>query len=193
MSATNKSLSYKEWTIPFGEDGMTLRQAHASLMAVGEGRESIPFMVKLVENPKYRLPGVTLFHGAVGLEQHDYIHLILGRGLLPKDEAFAIGFTMGTTNRVSTTEEVLFGWIAKNLYPDLYKFTPEDIKVFQDAVKLGFISECRPLDQVDFTQWMDVSLREIRLRIQLEKDLILAYYAIEKRRYPHCIESQRLI
>jgi len=74
-------------------------------------------MVQLVENPKFSMPGFRLFHGAVDLKRHDDIHLALGRGLLPKDEAFAIGFTMGTSNKVSTAEEKLFGWISKHLYP----------------------------------------------------------------------------
>ena len=170
----NKPVSYKEWHIPFQHDHISLRQAHDSLMSVGEGQQGIPLMVQLVENPKYRLPGVTLFHGAVDLKQHDFIHLILGRGLLPKDEAFAIGFTMGTTNKVTTTAEALFSWIAKNLYPELYRFTAEDIKVFQDAVKLGFISDCLPLDQFDFGQALDCSLKEIRGQLRMEKELILA-------------------
>ena len=57
--------------------------------------------MRLLENPKYHLPGVTLFHGAVDLDMHDRIDIALGRGLLTAiDEAFTIGFTMGSTKRV---------------------------------------------------------------------------------------------
>lgn len=194
MSQTlNRSVSYKDWHIPLSADGLSLRQARANLDAVGEGQQSIPLMVQLVENPKFRMPGVTLFHGAVDLAQHDCIHMVLGRGLLPKDEAFTIGFTMGTTNKVTTSEETLFAWISQYLYPDIYRFDSEEIKVFRDAVRLGFISSCEPLDQVDFTPYLDVSLAEVRQTIKLEKDLLLAYYAIEQRRYPQAPESQRLL
>jgi hypothetical protein len=41
-------------------------------------------MIQLVENPRFNLPGIDLFHGAVDLATHDAIHILLGRGLLPK-------------------------------------------------------------------------------------------------------------
>lgn len=193
MSETAHTIDYRDWHLPYHRDELTLREAHEYLMTVGESQQGIPLMVQLMENPKYKLPAFTLFHGAVTLEQHDFIHLILGRGLLPKDEAFAIGFTMGTTKSVNTTEEALFSWIARNLYPEMYRFSEEDIKVFQDAVKLGFISDCLPLDQFDFTKVLDLSLKTVRQQLGLEDTLILAYYEIEKKRYPNSPESQRLI
>jgi hypothetical protein len=87
---------------------ITLRQAHQSMSMVRAEQEEIPSMVQLVENPKFLIPGFRLFHSAVDLLQHDYVHIILGRNFLEKDEAFTIGFTMGTTNKVSATEEKLY-------------------------------------------------------------------------------------
>jgi len=172
---------------------MTLREAYEDLQSVGEYDEGVPLMVQLVENPNYSFPGITFFHGAVDLQQHDCIHLILGRGLLPKDEAFAIGFTMGSTKKVTTTEETLYSWISKYFYPNVYKFSDEDLNVFRDAIRLAYISSCQPLDEIDFDTYLDKSLTTIRNDIGLEKELILAYYAIEKKRYPHAVESQRLL
>lgn len=188
-----KRISYEDWHIPFRKDEISLREAHEFLQLVGAGQQEIPLMIQLVENPRYRMPGITLFHGAVDLRQHDFIHLVLGRGLLPKDEAFAIGFTMGSTNKVSTSEEALFSWISQRLYPEVYKFHDDEIKVFKDAVKLASISECLPLDEVDFAPLLDRSLAEVRREIGLEYDLLLAYFAIEKRRFPDARESQRLL
>ncbi len=188
-----ETLSYRDWHIPLARGGITLREARASLRAVGAGQQEIPIMVQLVENPKFTVPGMTLFHGAVDLNQHDAIHLVLGRGLLPKDEAFAIGFTMGTSNKVTTTEERLFSWISKYLYPGVYKFTDSDLRVFRDAVRLGYISECQPLDEIDFEPLLDHTLADVRSRIGLEVDLLSAYYAIEQRRCPEATESQRLL
>ncbi len=185
--------SFRTWHIPLSRDGLTLRAARDSLKAVGEEQPGVPLMVQIVENPKYRMPGVTLFHGAVDLATHDCIHLVLGRGLLPKDEAFAIGFTMGSTHRFTNIEETLFGWISKHLYPGVYRFTDEDLRVFRDAAKLGMISDCRPLDEVDFRPMLDWPLREIRSTLGIEVDLLRAYYAIEKRRFPGAPESQRLL
>jgi hypothetical protein len=119
--------------------------------------------------------------------------MILGRGLLPKDESFVIGFTMGTTDRVSTTEETLYAIFAKYLYPKEYRRTDDDLRVFRDAVKLGFVSECRSLASVDYVRYLDWPLGDIRRDLNLEEDLLRAYYAIEGRRYPHAFESQRLL
>jgi hypothetical protein len=187
------SLSYKDWHIPFSRDDITLRAATDNLSALGAKQEDIPLMVQLVENPRYDIPGFDIFHGAVDIHTHDYIHILLGRGLLPKDEAFVIGFTMGSTNKVTTVEENLYALISKYFYPKVYQFDDEAIRIFKDAVKLGFISDCQPLEQVDYERHLDGELRDIRRQIGLETDLILAYYQIEKRRYPQSKASQRLL
>jgi hypothetical protein len=142
--------SWKDWHIPYSRDQVTLRQAKESLAQLGAKQAEIPLMIQLVENPRFDLPGVDLFHGAVDLHTHDCIHILLGRGLLPKDEAFVIGFTMGSTNKVSTLEENLYGFISRHLYPKLFQFHDEDIRIFKDATKLGYISDCRPLNKVDY-------------------------------------------
>jgi len=49
------------------------------------------------------------------------------------------------------------------------------------------------LDEVDFSGYLDMPLHEVRDQIGLEKDLILAYYHLEKRRYPSEPECQRLL
>lgn len=193
LTATTDTPSYRDWHLPLRHDRITLRDALADMQRVGAQQGEVPLMVQLVENPRYRIPGVTIFHGAVDLRQHDCIHLALGRGLLPMDEAFTIGFTMGSTQQVSTLEEELFALISKHLYPPFYQFGDDDLRVFRDAVRLGFISGCQPLDEVDFDQYLDLTLAEMRQRIGLEADLLLAYYAIERRRYPESLASRRLL
>ena len=185
--------SYRDWYIPYLQDDITLRDAHHSMSQVRAEEDEIPLMVQLVENPKFQIPGFRLFHGAVDLRQHDFIHIILGRGLLEKDEAFTIGFTMGTTNKVSTTEEKLYSIIAQYLYPEVYKFDKDDIEVFKNAVRLGYISGCQPLDEFDFSPCLDMTLRDIRNQIGLEKELLMAYYKIENKRYPNTRDCGRLL
>ncbi|HET8706206.1 MAG TPA: hypothetical protein VFM46_07895 [Pseudomonadales bacterium] len=184
---------WEDWHIPWTQDQLTLRQGLEHLAPVAAGPQEIPLLVRLVENPRYRIPGLTLFHGAVELKQHDCIHILLGRGLLAKDEAFVIGFTMGSTGEVSTVEETLFCKIARTLYPRIYKFDDEDVRIFRDAVKLGAISACQPLDNTDFTPFLDMPLREARQALGIEGELIEAYYKVEKRRFPHAVASQRLL
>lgn len=185
-------ISYRDWYIPLAEDDVTLAEALAFLRVVGAPPQKIPLIIRIMENPKFNIGGKTLFHGAVTLHQHDCIHIVLGRGLLPKDEAFTIGFTMGSTHEVSTTEENLFALIAQNFYPDVYKFSAEDAEVFHDAIKLGAISHCTPLTRFNFDAVQHLSLKAIREHVGIESELLAAYFAIEGRRYGHCIESRRL-
>jgi len=185
-------ISYRDWYIPLAEDDLTLADALAFLRVVGAPAQKIPLIIQIMENPKFNIGGKTLFPGAVTLHQHDCIHIVLGRGLLPKDEAFTIGFTMGSTHEVSTTEENLFALVAQNFYPDVYKFSEEDSEVFHDAIKLGTISHCEPLTKFDFDAVQHLTLAAIRERIGLETDLLGAYFAVEARRYAHCTESRRL-
>ena len=186
--------SVRDWFVPLSRGDMTLRAADASLDRVRLAPEEVPFLVRLVENPKLDVPLVDVFHGATDLPTHDYLHLILGRGLLAKDEAFVIGFTMGATDQVGRGEEFLYGIFAKYLYPKQYRFTDDDMRVFKDAVRLGFISDCDPrLCSTDFERFLDTPLESIRAAMGIETDLLRAYYAIEKRRYPASFESQRLL
>ncbi|MDP7000186.1 MAG: hypothetical protein QF569_29390, partial [Candidatus Poribacteria bacterium] len=108
-------------------------------------------------------------------------------------EAFVIGFTMGSSNRVTSTEENLYSFFARYLYPKAYRFTDEDLRVFKDAVKLGFISDCQSLSEVDYSRYFEQPLGEIREDLGIETNLLHAYYTIEKRRHPESKESQRLL
>ncbi len=192
--ATKKfSEHLKTWICKLGDDRRTLRNAFDSLMSVGNSQDEVPLIVRLAENPEYHFSGLGFFKGRVTLEQHDFIHIILGRGLTLMDEAFVLGFTMGSTDRVSTQEANLFNWINQILYPKPYRFTPEGTQVFKDAVALAYVSDCTPLETVDFRPMLDWPLCRIREAINLETDLLQSYYRIEAKRYPGCRASQRLL
>jgi hypothetical protein len=188
-----KSERVRSWHVPLSHGDATLGETYAEIRQFGIKAEDLPFLVRLIENPEYDLPGFDLFHGATDLKTHDQIHIVLGRGLLAKDEAFVIGFTMGSTDRVSASEERLFGLLARYLYPRQYRFDAEDLRVFRDAVRLGFVSDCRPLHEVRYDDYADLPLREVRKALGIEEDLLRAYYAIERRRCPQSFESQRLL
>ena len=183
----------ENWFIPLSCSNKTLSSAYQELQKFGLKQEEIPYIIQIVENPKFDLPGGDIFHGKTGLETHDYLHIILGRGILAKDEAFVIGFTMGSSNRVTSTEENLYSFFARYLYPKAYRFTDEDLRVFKDAVKLGFISDCQSLSKVDYSRYFEQPLGEIREDLGIETNLLHAYYTIEKRRHPESKESQRLL
>jgi hypothetical protein len=180
------------WHVPLSVDNLTLGQAYESLQRVGLRQGHIPFVVQLVENPRFDLPLVDVFPGATDLRQHDYIHIVLGRGLHAMDEAFVLGFTMGSTNRMSSVEQRLYEFFARYLYPRAYRFGEQEVEVYRDAVRLGYVSDCESLANIDFPAMEALTLHEVRQRIGLEVDLLLAYYAIEERRYPHSEASRRL-
>jgi hypothetical protein len=182
----------KTWIVKLDDDTRTLREAYESLMEIGNSQEEVPLIVKLTENPEFHFGGLGFFKGRVTLKQHDYIHILLGRGLTLMDEAFVIGFTMGSTDRASTHEQTLFAFINKVLYPKPYRFKEDGIKVFKDAAALAYVSDCLPLEDVDFEPLLDLRLREVRKAVGLETDLLQAYYRIEANRYPDCEASQRL-
>ena len=186
-------INYRDWYIPLYDDAMTLGQAYESMQLARAQQSDIPLMVQLVENPKFRVPGLEFFHGAVDLQQHDYIHIALGRGMLEKDEAFVIGFTMGSTKKVSSTEESLYGFISQHLYPKVYQFSDDDLGVFKDAVRLAHISECASLDQFDFRPFWQQPLSLLRQKLGVEMDLLVAYYKIEQKRFPEDPASKRLL
>ena len=183
----------ENWFIPLSCSDKTLSSAYQELQEFGLKQEEIPYIIQIVENPKFDLPGGDIFHGKTDMETHDYLHIILGRGVLAKDEAFVIGFTMGSSNRVTSTEENLYSFFARYLYPKAYRFTDEDLRVFKDAVKLGFISDCQPLSEVDYSCYLEQPLGKIREDLGIETNLLHAYYTIEKRRHPGAQESQRLL
>lgn len=188
-----KQLLAADWHCPLRAGRRSLAAVYRELKSLGLAQDDIPFLVQLVENPKYDLPGFDLFPGGTDLDTHDYLHILLGRGLRQKDEAFVLGFTMGSTNRMGASEERLYSLCAKYLFPKAYRFNDEDIGVFRDAVRLGFISDCQPLDRVDLASLQGLTVDQARVSLGLEKPLLAAYFAIEKRRFPDAPESQRLL
>ena len=186
-------MNYSDWHIPISENRLTLGEARASLNAVGAKKQKIPLIVKLVENPGYSIPGFSLFHGAVDLKTHDYIHILLGRGLLPEDEAFTIGYTMGSTKQVGIAEAALFEFITRHLYPETYQFRCCDINIFYTALKLAEASNCVALDQVNYARLVDNNLKQVRYTLGINENKIISSYITEKTLYPDSKASRRLL
>jgi len=193
ISLPDNNTGWRDWHVPLAHNQFTLEEILASAMHKQAAQDDVPLIVQLIENPKFDVPWITLFNGAVNLADHDCIHALLGRGFLPKDEAFVIGFTMGSTNRTNTLEQKLYTWASKYLYPGPYKFSDEDAHVFKDAVHLGYVSDCIPLNTIDFSKYLSKSVNTIRDDLGIETDLIESYFRIEKRRYLESKASQRLL
>jgi len=152
-------------------------------------QEDVPLIIKLAENPKYKTS--KLFTGAVDLFTHDCIHVLLGRGLLPKDEAFVIGYTMGSGKKMARWRRNLFMFVSKHFYPEGYKFGEEERFIFNLAVLAG--SQCSiDLSRVDFKKLLDLRISEIRRDLRISYEIIKHCYGLEKKCFSST-ESRRLL
>ena len=113
-------------------------------------QSSIHWFVWLLENPNSPIS----LTGAIDLENHDLIHILLDRGMDIRDEAMVIGFTMGNSTETSSLVKWLFEFCARYLYPDGYKFNDADIVEFNRGYAYGYTRPRRNihLEQFDVTQ-----------------------------------------
>lgn len=171
-----------------GDELLTLEKSLEQMKGFTLRQDEVPFIIQLVENPRY---DVGLFAGNVDLFTHDCIHILLGRGLLVKDEAFVIGYTMGSTKKMHRVRKNLFMFCSKYLYPKEYKFGEEERFVFNLAVAAG--NKCEvDLSKVNFKELLDYRVEEIRFLLGVGENLLGSCYSLERKLYPASHESRRL-
>ena len=179
----------EKWHHPLGGGSSFLYKVLDGMQGFKLSQDDVPLVIKLTENPKYAI--ARFFGGAVDLFSHDCIHVLLGRGLLVKDEAFVIGYTMGSSKKMKRWRRNLFMFISKYLYPEGYKFGEEERFVFYAGVMAG--EKCpTDLSKVDFHKLLDYKVQGAREKLGIDKDLLKCYYCFEKKCLPESPESQRL-
>jgi hypothetical protein len=179
---------YEKWHIRLGRR-ITLGEARDSMKSFALAQEDVPLIIKLVENPKY---DIGLFAGYVDLFAHDCIHILLGRGLLVKDEAFVIGYTMGSSQKMFRWRRNLFMFCAKYFYPEGYRFGEDERFVFNVGVMAG--SKCKAdLSKVDFSKLLSCELEEARRLLGVSEAELRGCYSVEKGLFKKSAESRRLI
>lgn len=183
---------YTRWHLPLSDDQITIKAALEQLNQLNnDGTQTkAPHIVKIVENPSFSLMNGIPFPGAVTMDVHDTIHALLGRGLLPKDEAFVVGFTMGSTGKMTDWKVKLFCKVSSMLYPHPYKLSEEDLRVFRIAAHCGnrFGYD---LSKLNLKVIQNKTIEEVRKSIGLNVDWLQVHYAQEARLFPHSLESQR--
>ena len=178
-----------DWHIPLTRTGLTIKDGLDSMGGFKLEAEDVPLIIKLVENPKY---DIGLFAGNVSLYNHDCIHLLLGRGLRVKDEAFVIGFTMGSTKKMWRWRRNLYMFCAKYLFPEGYRFGEEERFVFNMGVMAG--SQCSAdLSKADCSKLKNFKIDHVRKLLDIDKKLLKYCYEVEKKCFPNSEESQRLL
>lgn len=181
-------MNVETWHIPLRSDHLTIRKALSTMESFKLNQDDVPFVIRLFENPKYNI-----LPGAVTLSAHDIIHVLLGRGLLPKDEAFVIGFTMGTTQQINSIHKLVFKYVTRYLYPEGYTFGPDEYEVFEAGINSADKMDCPDLSKVDLLQYLDYTIKEARERLGIDYAELIKDYAIERMWYPKSTESQRLL
>ena len=135
---------------------LTLKDCLQSLQ--GDEQSDIPFMVRLLENPKSIFP----LPGQINLYNHDCLHILLDRGISLFDEAFVVGFTMGSDLKTNRFHVAVFKFLSNLLYPQQYKFEREQFKLFDLAFNYGRKLKVKNLNQVDFKVYENQTVGELR-------------------------------
>ena len=175
-----------EWFPGLDNDHRTLRAVLSELPAAPA--TAIPWIVRLFENPQ----GWLRLHGAVNLKNHDMIHVLLGRGLLDQDEAFVIGFTMGSTKAVSPLERWFFKFAVSRLYPEPYRISKKTLAAYDLGLEAGEECGVKNLHLVLREDMLDKPLGETRRQLQIDTQRLRRFYARERAALPGTLASLRL-
>ncbi len=149
---------------------------------------AIPWIVKLFENPTSRLR----FRGAVDLEDHDVMHVLLGRGLQDQDEAFVLGFAMGTAKRLTSIETWAFKFVLTRLYPEPYRIPKYLHAAFDLGVACGQKTGTKNLYKQPLKQLRGLTIGEARARLEIDVNVLRDFYRREREQIPFTIASLRL-
>ena len=123
---------------------------------------TIHWFVWLLENPKSPIS----LTGAIDLYNHDIIHILLDRGMLNRDEAMVIGFTMGNSETTNSRVRWLFEFCARYLYPISYRFNEYDLLEFERGFAYGYTRSSRNIHLAKFDVNRDIE--EIRKEWDIE-------------------------
>jgi hypothetical protein len=177
---------WRAWFPGLDNDHLTLRDVLATLPAAPPA--AIPWIVRLFENPQ----GWLRLHGAVDLATHDRIHVLLGRGLLGQDEAFVIGFTMGSTKAVSRLERWFFKCAIAHLYPDPYRIPWPILAAYDLGLEAGRAMGVKDIHRAVGDRLLDRPLGEVRRELGIDSVRLREFYARERAALPDTAASRRL-
>ena len=182
-----EKIAWNEWKPGLDNQDQTLGEVLETLP--GANPEEIGLLVRLLENPKSPLA----LTGAVTLLRHDCIHILLGRGLLPQDEAFVIGFTMGTAKEdLSPLEVFVFKKIARYLYPTNYRLSDKNLVAYNLGIKAGRQCKAFKIYQHPLEEWKEKKLQFIRNILGIDVEYLKSIYIRERELLPETKASKRL-
>ena len=180
-------MRWQDWVPNLDEGHLTLGDVYGSMPR--HESEDIDELVRMFENPA----SPYAFPGAVDLFRHDCIHIVLGRGLLMQDEAFVIGYTMGSAKELISWEQAqCFKVIASVAYKKPYTFRRGDLIAFDIGFSLGMVDPCERIYDFPFREYMEMPLDQLRETLGIEKRYLFSTYQTEALQIPGTEESRRL-
>ena len=145
------------------ELNLTLHQSNQTLFARinninNDEQSAIPWIVWLLENPDSIFP----LPGKINLYNHDCLHILLERDISLFDEAFVVGFTMGSDLRTNRFHLAVFKILSSLFYPQEYKFNQLHFKLFALAFDYGRSLKIKNLNQFNFKAYENKTVSELR-------------------------------
>jgi hypothetical protein len=145
----------------------------------GFNNEDIPAIIRAFESPDspLKLPG------ACTLEQHDVLHVLLGRGLVDQDEAFVLGFTAVADPEFSNEDMDRYKF-AFSIYPEPYCIRGCDLIAFDLGVEAARKMKLQSLIDLDTENVRNQPVGQVRRELGIDKDILLDSYQEELQRIP---------
>ena len=154
--------SQSESNSPLYQDSSTLFDCLKNIN--GDEQSNIPWIVWSLENPDSIFP----LPGKINLYNHDCLHILLGRDFSLFDEAFVVGFTMGSDLKTNRFHLAAFKFLSSLFYPKQYKFNREHFKLFDIAFSYGRRLKVKNLNQFDFKAYENKTVSELRKYLGIE-------------------------
>ncbi len=149
---------------------------------------SIPWLIRFFENPDSWFR----FRGAIHLADHDVLHVLLGRGLQDQDEAFVLGFAMGTAKKISRFQYHVFKWVMVHLYPEPYRIPSFLLPAFDIGVRCGIQTGRKNLYREPLKDLKNLSVREAREHCGIDVSILRQGFRDEQEKILFTIASLRL-
>lgn len=176
---------WKEWDPFIIPELETVFNAYSSMPR--SPIKKVPLLVRMLENPRSPIA----LAGPTTMLDHDCIHIVLGRGLLPQDEGFVIGYSIGNASHSSALDRLLFHELAP-FYPNPYKFTSTDLRAFDYGFDCGARSGIRNIHLFHFENNINRTIGAVREQLGISRSRLLSWFREELGFIPESRESRRL-
>ena len=182
-------LEWDEWQPGLDTDDMTLAEVLATMPAATA--DDVPDVIKKYENPE----SPDALPGAITLERHDCLHVLLGRGLHVQDEAFIIGATMGAASDINDDHVETVIRVSTTEYPKHWRF--EEAHIASYRLGVGYAQDNMNgfdlhLTAFEEEPWQSMLVGDIRRKLGLAKEEMRAYYRKEAHLVPGSRATSRL-